>query len=653
MNALNQFFSSSAIQPLGWTLLHSLWQGALIALVVFILLRLLMLKSSAVKYMVTLGGLTLQLIVSVVTFVYLYEPVTFQAATPPKTEVPNVIVIDTPLASADVLDSWIIALQNYLPMIVLIWLSGAFIFSLRVVASGFYITQLRKHTTPVVSDEVLDMMDCWLLRLGISRKVQLAESVCVDTPLVIGYLKPLILFPAGMISGLPTEQLELIVLHELTHIRRHDYIINILQLLMEAVFFFNPFVWMLSSRIREEREHCCDDAVVQHSGKASLYAITLAQLEEARLQRTPVALALGGAKNQLLTRIKRLMDKRVRPYTGRERVIPALLMVVGLVCASWLTISTRNQDAHKGGDDLALVQQDTTKNQKTKRASYTKKKVTTYATDGTPHEEVTENFEGDENLRDLVDETDEDFDFSMPIPPPMPGMEIEPPMPDFVFHYDTVPPMIWSWDNNAELEKFNAEFQKKFQEEFSEFYQKHQEEIQKMMVEVQKEIQNNVPDEKWQKDFEARMKVHEEAIQKQIESMNLDERALAHQAEAMKHVEQQLKHLEEIQLQRSLEMEKHSIEMEKHSKEMEKQAQKMEKHAKVMEEKAKQFEEEVKEQLVKDGYLKKGEKIENLNWRDNGKIIINGKEVKESDRKKYDAIHNKYFNSKGDFIIEK
>lgn len=645
MITLNQLFSSPAIQPLGWTLLHSLWQGALIAILVLVTLRILSGKSSVTKYAVSLSGLGLQLMVSISTFIYLYEPAHYPITEAGFNQANHVLVM-SPNADANIFSSWTVSLQQYLPMIVLLWLGGAFIFSLRVVASGMYITQLRKQTTPIVDDEIQDLLDCWLLKFGITRRVQLAESICVDTPMVIGYVKPLIVFPAGMVSGLPTEQLELIVLHELTHIRRHDYIINILQLLMEAVFFFNPFVWIISARIREEREHCCDDAVVQHSGKASLYAVTLAQLEESRLHRAPVALALGGSKNQLLTRIKRLMEKRVKPYSGRERVIPAVLMIVGLVCASWLTISTTDNDALRDdGNESETIAQDTTKNKKNKRASYSKSQVITYDHNGTPTEEVTESFEGDEDLFEMITvpyiEDDFDFNFVMAPTAEMPNM---PPTPDFTFHFDTIPPMNWSWRSEADMEQFTEEFQKKFQEQFGDFYQKHEGEIQKMMEDIQKELQSNGMDEEWQQEFEAKMKEHEARIQEHMASLHLDERALAHQEAAMKQVEAQLKQMEEIQEKRALEMQKHSQEMEKHAREMEKKA-------KVMEEKAQQFEKEVKEQLIKDGYLKKDEKVQNLNWSNDGKITINGKEIKDSDRKKYDAIHDKYFNSKGNFIF--
>ena len=204
MIQVHQLFSSPAIQPLGWTLLHSLWQGALAALLVFVTLRVLNGKSSITKYAVVLSGLALQLMVSITTFIYLFEPAHYPTITVAGNQTPYVVELADAPVDVSFYTSLTFNLQQYFPVLVLIWISGACLFSLRVIASGWYITQLRKQTIPLVFDQLQDLTDCWLLRLGITRRVQLAESVCVDTPMVIGYLKPLIVFPAGMISGLPT-----------------------------------------------------------------------------------------------------------------------------------------------------------------------------------------------------------------------------------------------------------------------------------------------------------------------------------------------------------------------------------------------------------------------------------------------------------------
>ena len=119
-----------------------------------------------------------------------------------------------------------------------------------------------------------------------------------------------------------------------------------MQSFMEAIYFFNPFVWMISGIIRQEREHCCDDAVVKFYGNPLAYVRALATLEETRFSKSGLALSFAQDKNQLLNRIKRIMEKSVTTYSGRERIIPVALLIIGLICASWLTIQSREAEGN-------------------------------------------------------------------------------------------------------------------------------------------------------------------------------------------------------------------------------------------------------------------------------------------------------------------
>jgi beta-lactamase regulating signal transducer with metallopeptidase domain len=204
------------------------------------------------------------------------------------------------------------------------------------------------------------------------------------------------------VSGLTTQQVEAIFIHELTHIKREDYLLNLIQSITEAIYFFNPFVWIISSIIRREREHCCDDAVIRSGGNAIAYVRALAHLEEHRMTQTTLALSAIGTKNQLLNRIKRIMEKSVAKNSIRERLIPAMLLIIGIVCASWVTISTKDkvQSSHNLSN---LVESDTTIKKKNMRsATYSRKRVVSTSPDGTPHEEIAEDFAGDEELRSMV-----------------------------------------------------------------------------------------------------------------------------------------------------------------------------------------------------------------------------------------------------------
>src|SRR4029079_2061638 len=131
------------------------------------------------------------------------------------------------------------------------------------------------------------------------------QSVLIQTPVVVGYFRPTILLPICVATGLPESQLELILAHELARIRRHDYVVNLLQTLVETLFFYHPAVWWLSRQIRIEREHCCDDLVVRLLGNRLEYGRALVAIEELR-GASPI-LALGAADGSLLARIRRIV----------------------------------------------------------------------------------------------------------------------------------------------------------------------------------------------------------------------------------------------------------------------------------------------------------------------------------------------------------
>ena len=153
----------------------------------------------------------------------------------------------------------------------------------------------------------------------------LLESCLVDTPVVIGCLRPVIPIPIGLLTGLPAAQIESILIHELAHIRRHDYLMNLLQVLAESFLFFHPAVWWISGLIRAERENCCDDCVVAMTGDAHEYAVALAALEQNRsMAQTPAQAATGG---KLANRIRRLLQRPQRRGAGFTPILAACFIV--------------------------------------------------------------------------------------------------------------------------------------------------------------------------------------------------------------------------------------------------------------------------------------------------------------------------------------
>ena len=616
MNAM-QIFSSPSIQALGWTLLHSLWQGAIVLTVSLVVIRCIPTKWSAVRYAVATGALLVIFLSSMMTFIFLNDSVDqvasdtiaySQVAYPGQSPSAEINYV------AGLLRTGTSILQYYLPLIVLCWIAGTILFTIRLFGGWLTVTRLRA-TALTVEGEWKERLQRLTRKLGISQTVRLAESAISQVPVVIGYFKPVILIPLGMLGGLSTEQLESIIIHELIHIRRGDYLVNLLQSVLETVFFFNPFVWIMSGIIRREREHCCDDAVVALHGNPLAYAHALTVLEEARLSRSGLALSLAEDKNQLLNRIKRIMEKSAKPYSLRERFVPAVLLITGLICASWLTIgsgeSERRQDTTSTSGKVSLAPDTTIKIEKSGR--YYKKSITTIGEDGKPHEEVVEEFDGDEALAPLL--APMDFDLAIPaldaispidaIPPV--DMLTVPAFPDFKLEFnmtDTIPfPMEPGfYDMQSEFEKFSREFETEFREKFG------------CKVKVDAPAFDGHVMEKWAEQMEV------QALKSRLIQLR--------QGETLAQLDQQMENFSDEMGQWAQHNARAFEELQR------RQLEQLERNFQTMEVPNFDFVKAVRPELIKDGYLKEDEEIKSIEINDEV-IKINGKTIKKSDRKKY------------------
>jgi hypothetical protein len=192
-----------------------------------------------------------------------------------------------------------------------VWVIGVALFSIRLAAGWRSIERLRRtHVTPAAS-ELRARVAALAERARVSRPVRVVQSAAVRVPAVVGWLRPVILLPARAITGLTPLQLDAVIAHELAHVRRHDYAVNLLQSLAEILLFYHPACWWISRRIRAEREHCCDDVAVAICGDRLAYATALADLESLR---QPPALALAASDGPLLRRVRRLLAPA--PGTG-------------------------------------------------------------------------------------------------------------------------------------------------------------------------------------------------------------------------------------------------------------------------------------------------------------------------------------------------
>jgi len=229
-----------------------------------------------------------------------------------------------------------------LPYVVSGWLIGVFALSVWHLGGWAQLQRLRKKMVKKVDASLYNKLKVLAERLKVNRAVQLMESAMVQIPTVIGWLRPMILLPASALTGLSAEQLEAILAHELAHVKRFDYLVNILQTVVEILGFYHPAVWWISHKIRAERENCCDDLAVSISGDRVCYAKALTSMEEIRAGRGELAVAADGGN--LFKRICRLVGKDSAEKTGFSWIPAAIaiLLILALVIPTALALTAKS-----------------------------------------------------------------------------------------------------------------------------------------------------------------------------------------------------------------------------------------------------------------------------------------------------------------------
>ena len=326
MRILEPFIASPLAGAIGWTLLHSLWEGALIsALLSSVLLAT---RSARIRY---IAACVAMLAVVVGFGITLYRLMPEPAQTFPRFRpiVPFVPAV-TALPPTNSGWSWLSILAAVAPWLAPFWLLGVLLLSLQRAMSFFAVRKARTRGVCFASEDWHAELARLAAQLGVSRPVHLLESCFAEVPMVLGHLRPVILMPLGLLATLPSEQVEAILLHELAHIRRCDYVINVFQRLVESLLFYHPAIWWMSKVMRSERENCCDDIVVSISQCANEYALALAALERNRLPRHQAAVAATGGT--LVKRIHRLLYPKAP--SGIWAPVAAALILVATAAVS-------------------------------------------------------------------------------------------------------------------------------------------------------------------------------------------------------------------------------------------------------------------------------------------------------------------------------
>ena len=321
-------------QALSSALLHFVWQGMVVAIVLWIALFLLRNRSANARYLTCCGALAILVLAPLVTAVALYRsPAPDVGVLQPHDQVTTGSVAAKPAARMPI--DWIATLQ---PWALPVWSFGVLLCSMRLVWGCRQIAVLRRRGA-AADESVRALVAVLAGRMRVSRAVRVLIAPESESPSVIGWLRPAILLPAATLLHLTPEQLEAILAHELAHIRRHDYLVNLLQIAAETLLFYHPAVWWTSARMRHEREFCCDDLAVSCCDKLS-YARALTRLE--RLRVTAPAMAMGSTGGSMLFRIQRLLGAGANDYAP-SKLLGIAALALGIGCLVLTTHHARAQ----------------------------------------------------------------------------------------------------------------------------------------------------------------------------------------------------------------------------------------------------------------------------------------------------------------------
>ena len=304
------------IYTIGWALIHFVWQGGLIALATAAALASCRHRSSETRYAIACAGLVAMLAAPAITAAVVgtsdqtiapggsASPTVSTSASPspaPATarlQTASLSLAATAARTASTVERW-------LPIVVWVWLSGVMLLLARFAGASFRVRRLRLASLKEPLSPWQSTGERLAAQLRLDVGFRIVESALVDAPSVIGTMRPIIFLPVTALTGLTPHQIEALIAHELAHIRRRDYAVNIAQTVAEALLFFHPAVWWISARIRQEREHCCDDVAVETCGEPVDYAAALAEL--AAWRSRDLALSVGAADGPLLARVRRVL----------------------------------------------------------------------------------------------------------------------------------------------------------------------------------------------------------------------------------------------------------------------------------------------------------------------------------------------------------
>ena len=321
--------SDSVVRALGWALAHTLWQGAVLAIILLLLLTRL--GKARQRYFAAYGTLMAVFVAAIVTFCRVFEPPVSVSAN--LNGVPSFgpfITTHHQVVQQSWMENATDWLESHYVAIVLVWLLGFIFFIIRLSTGLWQVHKLQTQQLKPVEAVWQAKVDALAERLGLKKHVRLFESARTRSPLAIGWIKPMVLFPIGLVNRLSPAEVEAVLAHELAHIARRDWIFNLLQSFVEALFYYHPAVWWVSAVIRSERENCGDDAALAATGSPLIFAKALVQVQELAIPAPRLALGIGGSSRRplLLERVRRILNQPQQKSQVMEKLTATAILLV-------------------------------------------------------------------------------------------------------------------------------------------------------------------------------------------------------------------------------------------------------------------------------------------------------------------------------------
>ena len=653
MNDFNSFLTYDFIHAIGWTILHSLWQITLVALLFRIVLTFLKNNSSRIRYNVSVGALLIVLVMSATTFMNEYSNSTTEHSNINNSQLSE-IEYNLNENIEDRSDSAVLLtmakkfksfFNRNMVLIVIAWNICVFALFLKMLGGLAYSQRMKRSRTFALPEHINKRLTQLANLVGVKKSIQIMESAIVNVPIVIGYFKPVILLPVGIMTGLSSDQIEAIIKHELAHIKRNDYLINIFQSMIEILFFFHPSIWFISNTIRNERESACDEIVMANNTSRISLAKALTNIEIINHKKIEYAMAFTRNKYTLLNRLKRIVNQQKKRYTFKEGFITVFIIVVGLTIMSFsakLIINSNDTQNVKQANELVETMDkpvlinsaisipdkstlsESSINTK-KLHEFTMNKLT--VTDDTIVKTIKDN-QIEYSVNGVV--------YSL-------FFEKDKTVTKFLINNKEIPKTDWNkYDKEIKLGFYLKERHEKVMKEHEKNMEKHEIDMvkhEKAMAEFEKQMEKYEPEleklEEHMVEFEKQMQKHKPELEE------LEMHKAEFEKQMQKHMQEHESNMvihEKAMVEFEKQMEKHEIEMKKHETEMKKHK---EKHVIIQ---------ELIEEMKKDKLIDKDAKSYSLSF--------TGSELKINDKKQSKEVFEKYkklfeSKSKGKIKIDK